>query len=154
MAASVFVRLAAEIQALLQAAPALANGRVWLGRQAPVVAQVQSGINVRLDGSEAVDQGVTGSPTTWMTAIDVECYARGDPESDAVAVVDPLLVGVYERLAEASTLPSLLELGVQDVLPNPRIEWDRGDGTQSHVAAVITVRIVHRTRPGSLQPWA
>jgi hypothetical protein len=155
---SVFVDLARALQAVLAAGPPLFNGPVWRDRQSPVLKESQQAINVKMGSSDGASGGVTGSPTDWITDFEIECYSRvaaavlpTDPTP--TEVIDALLAGVWERLSTASARPEFIALAVQDVFPDPHIEWDLGEGDTPQIAAVFSVRIVHRTRPGQLVPW-
>lgn len=150
---SVFIDLAAELQALLQSPAIVGVAEVTRDRQFPVIKQATFIINVKLDKSRGAIGGVTGSPTDWATDFIIECYARANALERPTEVVDPLLIAVWQRLSVASAYAGLIALGVQDVLPDPEIQWDLGEGDTPLIAALISTRIVHRTNPGSLTAW-
>lgn len=151
---SVFIDIQDELKALLETPPVAGVGKVTLDHPWELIKPTPFAINVILDKTQGGLGGVTGSPTDWATEYVIECYARANAIEQAARVVDPLLIAVWERLYTGSAYAGLIALGVQDVLPDPAIEWDRRTGGDGPLICVpIKTRIVHRTNPARLTAW-
>jgi hypothetical protein len=148
---TVFLDLRAAVVALLLVDPPVADGQVFTQRKTAHVREQGQAVNVRIVRSQAMRAGVGGGPTDWTTVIGVEMFYRaaaGDEEpTDGL---DPLIEAVFERLAGAE----LPDLGVEDVLPDPLLEWEEEEEAASPVAqATFLLQIVHRTPGSALTPW-
>lgn len=150
---SVFIDIQDELKALLEAPPIAGVGRVTTDHPFPLIKETALAINVTLGKSRGQSGGVTGSPTDWATDFEIELYARATAIEQAAKIVDPLLVAVWRRLSVASAYAGLIALGVQDVLPDPELDWDRRNGEAPLIVVTVATRIIHRTNPGSLTPW-
>jgi hypothetical protein len=150
---SVFVGLSAAIKAELAQVPALATVKIYRDRTAPVPQSVTTAINVRLDKTQGTQAGTFGGPTDWGTVFAIECYQRAGSDEIATEAVDPLLIATFAALSGMG--PSLApSLDVEELLPDPRIEWDTGEGETPLVCATFAVRVVHRTKFNALEPWS
>lgn len=150
---SVFIDIADEIEALLDSPRVDGVSAFYRDRLSPVIKENQLAFNLKLDKSDGQSGGVSGAPTDWSTDFELECYARAPADQLPTRMVDRLIVAVWKRLSQASALPELNALAVQDVLPDPRITWDLGEGSTPQICATVSVRIIHRTKPGELVAW-
>lgn len=150
MAVSVFIALAQAVQALLEADPPVAD-QVLRDRTRVLPKDFASQVCIKLDKTQGQRGGTFGSPTDWGTLFELECSARCAADVLPTEAVDPIVMAVFERLAGSG--PDL-DLDVEDVLPDPRIEWDLGEGETRVVTATFSVRIVHRTQATQLVAWS
>lgn len=147
---SPFVELAMAQQSLLLAMPALAGGVIWRDRLKPLKAGQLEAIVIKLLASRGTRAGVASGPIDWLTTYGIECYRRCAADEIPTEMVDPTLSAVFARLSGVG--PGLAQ-GVEDVLPDPAIDWDLGDGETPLVCATLQVRIVHRTQAAQLVAW-
>lgn len=145
-----FINLAVAVQNLLLASPALAGGNVFRDRMPPVQRNLSSAVVIKLDKTQGERASTNGGPTDWGTLFAIECYARCASNALPSEAVDALLQSCFERLAGQG---GALGLSVEDILPDPRIEWDLGEGDTPLVCVTFTVQIVHRTQATLLVPW-
>lgn len=149
---TVFVDIAEAVKGALLASPQIVGDRVERARQASMKKGWPNGIAVRLVRTRGEPAGVgMSSPKDWGTVIGVECAARADAASAAVAedAVDEVLEAAYARLAGTNLgLPALL-----DVMPDPEITWDTEEGETQICRATFMVRVTHRTAAASLTAW-
>lgn len=131
----------------LQAAPSLAEGRVYANRVRPMSAAASTAVAVRLERSSGASP--TLHATDWRTSLAVECYARSVANSDPAAAVDALLFDVWARLAVMQPA----ELGVMNMDLEPDIAWDFDDAAEPMVCATLRLTAVHRTPAHTLTPW-
>lgn len=148
---SAFTALGLAMQTLLLAAPPIVGGnRVWRGRLSPLKTGFESALVIKQVSTSASRADVANGPTDWSSVFAVECHARCAANQVPEDVVDPLLAAVFARLAGAG---AGLALGVEDLLPDPQIDWDLGEGDTPLVCATLVVRIVHRTQAAQLVAW-
>ncbi len=146
---SAHLAIQSAIVAALTAAPALSNVRANSTRPMPT-AQSQS-VVVRLLRSRANTPTLIGGPYDWTTDFQIECLARASgATAEPAAAVDTLLSAVWERLAGMT--PG--SLAVLDVRMSPDIDWQYDDADAPMAAAIITLRVVHRTGSTSLTAWS
>lgn len=135
-APTAFMRIAAAVQARLQAAPAI-SAHVDLARVRVLPEQGWTALVVR-SGGAAREQGVGfGTPAIWSSALILECYARGTLSCPVADAADALLGAAVQRLMQEPTLGGLVaNLDLQS------IDWEfDADGAQ---AACITVGFLVR----------
>lgn len=104
--ASSFSDITAALVALFQAEPPLAPA-IFRARDRAVSKSTTTAISVQWDGAVPEPGAIAGAPVYWKSRYSVECYARTTAESPDVAV-DPILVGVYARIAADTTLAGLV----------------------------------------------
>lgn len=143
-----FVSLAGAIKTALSAAPAVADGRVYLNRLAPVAAAHNTAVAVRL--VQTTGREVALGAHDWASEIDVECYARAATGADPAAAVDALLETVWSRLVGINAA----SLGAMAVQLNPTVTWQFDDAGETPVAcATVRLQVRHRTAVTSLTAW-
>lgn len=143
-----FVSLATAVQTALAGAPALAGGRVYLNRLAPIAAAHDTAVVVRL--VQTTGREVALGAHDWTSEIDVECYARAATGADPSAAVDSLLESVWARLV-AINAASLDAMALQ---LNPAITWQYDDGAEKPTAcATVRMQVRHRTAVTTLTAW-
>lgn len=103
---TVFAQIVGAVVDRLQATPAVCS-TVYRARPNTVPDQVDQAVNVQWDQASGQPLAIQGTPKTWSTRLIVECYAKSLTDSGDVAV-DPLLLAVYERLAQDPTLGGLV----------------------------------------------
>ena len=84
--------------ALLQS-PAVAGGRVYVGRDLATPLDAASDVNLTLAAQDGEPFVLGNGPTDWVVDLGVEIRARGSDSVDAVAAIDPLIETAYARLA-------------------------------------------------------
>lgn len=145
-----FTALSQALEARLLEAPPITGDRVFRDRIAPLPREMDDAIVVRQLNTAGTRAGVgLTSPIDWSTEFEVEVFCKAPADAVASDAIDPLLQAVFERLA--GWQPP--DLSIQEVVPDPRIEWDRAEGQSPLVCARIAVRIVHRTAASSLTAW-
>jgi hypothetical protein len=143
--ATAHIAVRSAVVAALQAAPALAGGRIYVGRRRTLSRSDASALIVRLAGSDSNPGAVRGAPVDWRTGVVVEAYARsatGDPEQAAW----DLHAQVFDRLQADSTLAG----AVDDVATPTFGEADREDEDDSLAALTAVYQILHRTTANTL----
>ena len=142
-----FQSLIAAVVSALQAAPALADGRVYANRMQPLPAGRSTAVVVRLEQSSA--SGTVLGALDWTTQLAVECLARGQVGTDPAAAVDPLLQATWQRMRALDPA----QLGAMDIESDSAIEWLFEELETPLACAVIRLRVLHRTPVSNLQPW-
>jgi hypothetical protein len=133
------------VVAALLAAPAVAGGRVYAGRDRPLPTEHATDVQVR-QGSLRGEQAYLGThPVDWEATLGLELRARGSSANDAEAAVDPLLEAVFARLATTAP-PAGVDGWLLDV--GGRIEIDDAEAPVASMLLTISVR--YRTQTGSL----
>lgn len=135
---SAFSEITGALVALLEAAPPLVV-RVYRARDRPIPEGADSALNVQFDGGVPDRGAIKDAPVDWRSRFTIECYARtaaGAPDE----AVDPLIVGVYERLAADTTLGGLV-----DDIEGPMIEADYSSDGKKTGWVRMTYAIAHRT---------
>ena len=151
MTASVFVLLGDAIEARLRISPAVATV-IQRDRFRAIAQDQASAVVIKLDKTLGTRTGPAEGPTDWTTLYAVECYARTTPSVLPSAAVDPIVRAVFERLSgDAASLG--VDLGVEDLLPEPLIQWDLDETAEGLGSAGISIRIVHRTQSAQLVAW-
>ena len=137
---SAFQLIAERITAALVAAPALADGRVFLKRLRPLPVGVRTAIVVRWENA-AAQEYVIGAHD-WSTSYVVECYSRADTATDPDNLAaDALLLDVWQRLFALDAQA----LDVTSLVVNPAISWDRVESDAPIECVFIHLRVEHRT---------
>lgn len=119
-------------------------------RVPPMKKGVSSAIVVRLNGSQGERAGVLGGPVDWQTDYEIEIVVRYDVEQDPALAVDPILAAAFAAL---TALQLTAALSVEEILPDPSITWDFGEGEERFAMATFNVRVTHRTQGGALVSW-
>ncbi|MEY2688240.1 MAG: hypothetical protein RL375_2438 [Pseudomonadota bacterium] len=140
-----FLQITDAVLASLQAAPALAGGRITRGRATAVSAAAQTAIAVNVARSRAEPLALDGTSLQWETTVVITLFGRAAAGSDAEAAIDPLLVSTWARL-QSLTPPA----GVVDVALDPTIAWDVDEADQTVVTAALALRITHITTGSAL----
>lgn len=100
-----FKTLIDTVLAALQESPAVAGGRIAVGRDTTTALDQVSDINITLQVQDGQPFTLTAGPTEWSVDIGVEIRARGTDTIDALAAIDPIMEQVYARLT-AMALPA------------------------------------------------
>lgn len=144
MTVTAFARIVRAMQASLQAAPAV-SANVFRARSRVIPRQMVTALVVR-PGQAKVDRGVgQGSPGIWLTAVDMECYARGAAGLDSDDAVDALMGAAVARLMADTSLRAL----VGDIGPEA-IDWDFDVDGEQTACATVTFYVRHATAAGVL----
>jgi hypothetical protein len=138
-----FSKIVGAVIDALEAAPPVC-GTIWRARPNIMPDQVDSAVNVQWEGGLPNMGGISGAPIDWMTKVTVECYARSVKDSGDVAV-DPLLVAVYERLGQDTTLGGLIaDLNIAGIEAENTAEGKKTGWVR------LTYIAQHRTENGTL----
>lgn len=144
-----FAALTDALRDLLLQAPAIAGGRVWRARLRPIPEEHATAVVLRLVQANST-QVVLGRGLDWDTLIEVECYARSAVGIEPEDAVDELLAAVWARIKSNAT--ALGALGVMDLVPEPRIDWQTTESAQPLACATFGLRVRHRTQASNLNP--
>lgn len=129
--------------ALLQS-PAIAGGRVYVGRDLSTPLDAASDVNLTLQAQDGSPFAIGDGPTDWVIDLGVEIRARGSDIVDAVAAIDPLIEAAYARLA-AIAWPA----GVMGITAL-RGQLDSQEAATPVAGWQFVMSINIRTAPGSL----
>jgi hypothetical protein len=145
-----FVAIAESIKDKLLEAPQITADRVERGRIAELKRGWANGIVVRLVRTRGELAGVgPGAPKDWTTLYGIDIFARAATPEAAEDAVDILLAAAYARLA-AYAIPGQ---SVEDVAPDPAIQWDTQEGEDVVCRASFVLSVVHRTAAATLTAW-
>lgn len=135
---SAFTSLLADLVALLAADPPLVDGPVAEGRRVALSTQYAAGINVALASSRAQQFTLSSDVLRWQTRFVVELLQRANAGQGAGAAVDPVLVGVFQRLGSAP-----VPAGGFAWLLDPAVQWDIDEADTTVSVATLVVTIDH-----------
>jgi hypothetical protein len=139
-----FKTLIDTVNAALQAAPAVAGGRIAVGRDTSTALDQASDINITMQVQDGEPFALTAGPTDWTVDVGVEIRARGTDAIDALAAIDPIMEQVYARLT-AMALPAGIT-GLQSF----RGQLDVQEAATPVAAWQFQLSVSLRTAPGSL----
>lgn len=100
---SAFSTLVTDVIALLNAAPAVAGGRITRASERDVAQSAETALAVRIESSTP-ERGPMGA-ITWISTLAIDIYARGNTPD---TVADPILALVYARVMADTTLAGTL----------------------------------------------
>jgi hypothetical protein len=135
---SAFLDITGAVVSRLQQDPAIADV-VYRARDKQVPEGVATALNVQMDGAIPARGTIHGAPIDWTTRVSIECYARGTSGAPD-QLVDPLLLGVYGRLAQDTTLGGLV-----DDIGEPMLEAEYSSEGKKTGWIRMTYVIQHRT---------
>lgn len=101
-----FAAIADKFVERLEAAPAVCN-QVFRARSREIAEQHAQALNVYFEGADPKEATIAGAPVDWVSRVIVECYAR-TAATTADLAVDPLIEGVYDRIAADDTLGGMV----------------------------------------------
>lgn len=133
------------IVATLQAAPAVAQGRVFAVIPSPAAASLDH-VVVAATLAAPRPGGLAGSPIDWDTQVQIVCESRFgiDNESPHVGVTR-LAADVFARLFENEALG-----GASDgLLPGP-VSFSYADAERQIAVCTMTLTVMHRTNYGEM----
>lgn len=102
-----FANITGAVIAALSAAPAV-SANVFRARDRVLAEQHADALNVQIDGAEGERGAMKGAPVDWLTKVTIEGFARATVGQSPDIAVDPLLGGVYARIAADSTLGNVV----------------------------------------------
>jgi hypothetical protein len=146
---SAFRQIALAVVAALQAAPALAGGRVSLPLRRPAPPEWQSYIEVRTTSATG-DRRVfgAGGPARWETLLTIDIYTRAAPGQAPDAALDDLLCDVHQRVQALD----LTALRVAAIDQQPVLDWDWHDGDTPQALGSYRVLMQHDVHSANLNP--
>lgn len=145
-APTAFARAVRAMQESLQAAPAV-SPNVFRARARVVPQQMATAIVVRPGQAERDASVGQGAASVWLSALVVDCYARGSTANPVDDAVDDLLGAAVERLLQDPTLGGL----VGSIEPQG-IAWDFDVDGEQTACATVTFYVRHATAAASLSP--
>lgn len=134
-----FARAIGAMQAALQASPAV-SANVFRARARVVPQQMATAIVVRPAQAERDASVGQGAMAVWLTAIAVDCYARGSAANPVDDAVDALMGEAVERLMQDPSLGGL----VGSIDPQG-IAWDFDVDGEQTACATVTFYVRHAT---------
>ncbi len=141
-----FARAVRAMQESLQAAPAV-SPNVFRARVRVVPQQMATAIVVRPGQAERDASVGQGAASVWLSALVMECYARGSTVNPVDDGVDDLLGAAVDRLLQDPTLGGL----VGSIEPQG-IAWDFDVDGEQTACATVTFYVRHATAAASLSP--
>lgn len=144
MTTGAHIALRDAVVALLEAAPALAGGRIESRRKRqPMPQNVAEEIRVWLHTSDGKRADTANTKYEWTTVIAVHCLARDSSGIDAETRVDAMAQAVTSRVLNSARLGGLaLDIRLD------RITWEGEEMDSSTADAVLAFSIFHRTQIG------
>lgn len=139
-----FKSIADTVLAALLAAPAVASGRVSVGRDNTTPLDQASDVNITLQAQGGEQFAITGGPVDWTGDLGIEVRARGSDSVDALSAIDPLIETVYARLAAIAWPAGVM--GLQGL----RCQLDVQEAATPIAAWQLLQTLSFRTAPGSL----
>ncbi|MGY8903208.1 MAG: hypothetical protein ACKVIH_01505 [Burkholderiales bacterium] len=132
---------------LLQAAPALAGGRIYENREYLLPATASSSIQVFRDDSVPNRADIMGAPVDWRTRLRIVVKARTATGISAETAADVLSASIYARiLAAAQTglggLASDVEQG--------QLTWQQDEAETGVATCEMEFYILHRTEANTI----
>jgi hypothetical protein len=131
--------------ATLRAAATLTDVPIMRSRVRAISDQVTRAVCVRPTTSDPSGGVILGHPIDWSTAIQVECYARGDASQAADEACGALLLIVADALAVDPSLG-----GALDDIGDPTLAWALDEADTTLGCLVATYPVTHRTAYRSL----
>lgn len=145
-APTAFASVIGAMQAALQAAPAV-SPNVFRARARVVPQQMATAIVVRPGQAERDSSVGQGAVAVWLTAVAVDCYARGTTASPVDDAVDALIGNAVDRLQQDPALGGLV-----GSLDPQAITWDFDVDGEQTACATVTFYVRHATAAASLLP--
>lgn len=140
---SAFLDITGAIVDLLNQEPAIADA-VYRANDKPVPEGISTALSVQMIGAVPALGTIKGAPVDWSTRIAIECYARGTNGAPD-QLVDPLLVAVYNRMAQHTTLGGLV-----DDIGEPMLEAEYSSEGKKVGWVRMTYTVQHRTGNSTL----
>ena len=140
MANSQHLAVRDAVAALLQAAPALAGGRVFENRDYKLAADAASGVWVYRDDSTPARGPMMVSPIDWTTRVRVVVKARTTGGVSAETAADTLATEAYARVMAAPQLG-----GLASDLEAGQITWQQDEIETSVAMCELEFFVQHRT---------
>lgn len=139
MSVTAFYAITTALIAVLQTNPPV-SPNIYRARDRQVPEQDDSAIVVQYEGGTPTLGAIRGAPVDWLSKFTVECFARSSSDTADLAV-DPLLLGVYGRIAADTTLGGLV-----DDIGAPMIEAEYSTEGKKTGWVRMTYAISHRTQ--------
>lgn len=133
------------VAALLTAAPALAGGRVFEGRELALPSDIASQIHVFLNDSDSNGDVLTGAPIDWQSPISIVIRARKSATASAEKVADAIWFDVWSRVMAAQSLG-----GLAMQLRADNVQRDRDQADPDVAAFTWNFTVTHRTSQNTL----
>jgi hypothetical protein len=135
---TVFIDIVSAIIELLNSGTPI-SPMITRARDKAIPETAANALNVQFDAAQPAPSVLSGAPVDWTSRIIIDCYARSTSTSGDLAV-DPLLSGVYARMAADTTLSGKVSnIGV------PQIETEYDSQGQKTGWIRMTYLIEHRT---------
>jgi hypothetical protein len=145
MRTSAFSKITAALVEMLRADPPLAEV-VYRARSRVVPEKAATAINVQFNGALPSASVIAGAPIDWVSKFSIECLARGSVTVGSDEAMDPLLLGVFDRIAADRTLGGLV-----DDIGEPMIEADYSAEGEKTGWVCLTYPVEHRTQNSTLE---
>jgi hypothetical protein len=144
MAQTVFAAITSAIVLLIEAAPSV-SANIFRARDRQLAEQYPNAVAIQVEDADPDEGAILGAPVDWRSIFTIDCWARTTTTSADLAV-DPLLAGVYARMAADTTLGGLVDnIGV------PRIAFEFTAEKQKTGWVRLTYLITHRTSNSTLE---
>lgn len=138
-----FASVIGAMQAALQAAPAVSSN-VFRARARVVPQQMATAIVVRPAQAERDASVGQGAMALWLTAVALDCYARGTASNPVDVAVDELMGAAVQRLMQDPSLGGL----VGSIDPQG-VSWDFDVDGEQTACVTVTFYVRHATAAAS-----
>lgn len=145
MATSQHLAVRDAVAALLQAAPALAGGRVYENRDYKLAADAASAVWVYRDDSTPARGPMMVSPIDWTTRVRVVVKARSTGGVMAETAADSLATEAYARIMAATQIS-----GQTSDVEAGQITWQQDEIETSVAMCELEFFVQHRTTSNTL----
>ena len=136
---TVFTHLREKLAQALLAAPALADGRIYIERDRPIAQEEPDAIVIRLLSADASQK--VHDHTDWFVAVSIECNARAASAAAAAERAETLAAQAWQRLFELAD-PDMERQGV---------EWQHAAEDTPIAQLAMRVMALVRTPQSSLE---
>lgn len=145
-APTAFAQVLGAMQAALRAADPV-SPNVFRARARVVPQQMATAIVVRPAQAERDASVGQGAMVLWLTAVAMDCYARGSASAPVDTAVDALMGAAVQRLMQDPSLGGL----VGSIDPQA-VTWDFDVDGEQTACATVTFYVRHATAAASLSP--
>lgn len=135
-----FLQIPQAVVAALALAPAIAPGRVRIGREVATPANWADAIDVMLDSSRGQAITLDGTTVRWTSLVGLRLRVRAAAGVHGIQAPDALLAAVFNRLATTQPPGGAMQWQLQ-----PDIRWDVEEADQTVTLADLLLRVTHLT---------
>lgn len=135
-----FLQIPQAVVTALAQAPAIAPGRVRIGREVALPEGWPDAIDVALDSSRGQVITLDGGTVRWTSLVGLRLRVRAAAGVHGIQAPDALLAAVFTRLAGTQPPGGAMQWQMQ-----PDIRWDVEEADQTVTLVDLLLRVTHLT---------